>query len=164
MNSRYFLATLFPLVLVACQHTPSDCGELPDDVHVGNAGCMIIHDQKVLMVQQRVSGKWSLPGGTAESGERAACTAQRETREETGLEVSLKHKILTLQNGFHLYRCAAESIDDAGSVDRLEIADWKFFDDRERKDIPWRFEAQRELIDRLVREQLQLDNEVSGHP
>ena len=164
MNSRHLLTALFPLALIACQHAPPDCGELPDDTLVGNAGCMVIHEQRVLMVQQRVTGKWSLPGGTAESGERAACTAQRETREETGLEISPRHRIITLQNGFHLYRCTASSIDHPGTLDALEIADWKFFDEQERKDIPWRFEAQHELIDQLVREQLQLDNQVSGHP
>lgn len=149
---------------MACQHTPSDCGELPDDKLVGNAGCMVIHEQRVLMVQQRITGKWSLPGGTAETGERAACTAQRETMEETGLVVSLQHKIVTLQNGFHLYRCGATSIDRPGKLDALEIADWKLFDEQERKEIPWRFEAQHELIDQLVREQLQLDSQVSGRP
>lgn len=156
MNPKYLLALILPLTLAACQQASiPDCGELPEDKHVGNAGCMIIRDEQLLMVQQQVTGNWSMPGGTAEAGERAACTAQRETLEETGLSVIPIHKITTLQNGFHLYRCEINREIAAQSLDRLEIADWRFFDEQARGEIPWRFEKQHELIDQLVREQLQ---------
>ena len=41
---------------------------------------------KVLMVQDRNTGKWGLPGGYAEPGERSDQTARRELWEETGIQ------------------------------------------------------------------------------
>jgi len=50
---------------------------------------------RVLLVRQRESGRWSLPGGAIEPGERPDEAAGREVKEETGLEVCL-----------HRLRCA----------------------------------------------------------
>ena len=51
---------------------------------------VLLHDGKVLLVQQAVeSREWSLPGGKLEPGETIAEGLIREMREETGLDVRL---------------------------------------------------------------------------
>src|SRR5205807_232785 len=42
---------------------------------------------RILLVHERDDGGWALPGGWADVGESAAQTAERETREEAGVEV-----------------------------------------------------------------------------
>lgn len=140
--------------LYACSTTAPDCNQQPRDLAVGNAGCMIIKEGRLLMVQQQFSGDWAIPGGTAEAGERAACTAARETHEETGIQVLVEEKIVVLENGFHLYRCSIESVSETGPLDRVEISGYDWFDEAQRNSIPWRFEQQRDLINRLAREQI----------
>lgn len=43
--------------------------------------------EKILLTRRRDNGQWCLPGGRMEPGESAAETAEREMREETGLEI-----------------------------------------------------------------------------
>ena len=43
--------------------------------------------QKVLLTRRTDNGRWCLPGGRTESGESVIETCERETLEETGLEV-----------------------------------------------------------------------------
>jgi ADP-ribose pyrophosphatase YjhB (NUDIX family) len=47
----------------------------------------VIVEHRILLVHERDDGAWSLPGGWADVGESAAETAERETREEAGVEV-----------------------------------------------------------------------------
>jgi ADP-ribose pyrophosphatase YjhB (NUDIX family) len=47
----------------------------------------VLRDSKILLVQERADGKWSLPGGWADVGEAPAAMAAREVREESGFEV-----------------------------------------------------------------------------
>jgi ADP-ribose pyrophosphatase YjhB (NUDIX family) len=43
--------------------------------------------EEILLVQERVSGLWTLPGGWADVGDSASESAVRETREESGFSV-----------------------------------------------------------------------------
>jgi ADP-ribose pyrophosphatase YjhB (NUDIX family) len=45
--------------------------------------------QRVLLVRQTDSGRWSTPGGVIEPGESPEEAAVRETREETGFDIVL---------------------------------------------------------------------------
>ncbi len=59
------------------------------------AGTLVIQNGKILLVQEahkEALGLWSLPIGHVETGEEVAQTALRETKEETGYDVSLGTK------------------------------------------------------------------------
>lgn len=100
---RFIIATLLLLPAPAL----ADCPRVPgaEDDRRANAGCLIIQEDKVLLLTHRWGGKLGVPGGTLEEGELAQCTAWRETREETGLAVTVGERLAVMSNGFHLYRC-----------------------------------------------------------
>ncbi|XP_074307018.1 nudix hydrolase 23, chloroplastic [Silene latifolia] len=55
-------------------------------------GCLIEHDNKVLLCKRNIQpsyGRWTLPAGYLEMGESAAEGAARETQEEAGAEVEV---------------------------------------------------------------------------
>ena len=57
------------------------------------AFCLVENGRgEILFIQRgygKEKGKWSLPGGFVDSGERSKHAARRETREETGLAVEI---------------------------------------------------------------------------
>jgi 8-oxo-dGTP diphosphatase len=70
-----------------------DCGFIYfTDPKVG-VGALVIDDGKLLLVRRRMmpeAGKWSIPAGFVDRGEDPREVAVRETREETGLEVTIE--------------------------------------------------------------------------
>lgn len=60
------------------------------------AGCVIKRDGKFLLVQEKkekVYGLWSIPVGKVDEGDTLEGAAIRETKEETGFDVRLVHKL-----------------------------------------------------------------------
>ena len=58
---------------------------------VVGVGAIIVCDGKILLEKRRGEpgkGKWSVPGGLVELGERAEDAVIREVKEETGLDVA----------------------------------------------------------------------------
>jgi ADP-ribose pyrophosphatase YjhB (NUDIX family) len=53
---------------------------------------------RVLVVQRADCGEWCLPGGVAEVGESPSTGAEREVREETGLQVRARRVIAVYDN------------------------------------------------------------------
>ena len=56
------------------------------------AGAIFEMDGGVVLVQRDIEpgyGKWTFPGGFVERGERAEAAAERETLEETGVEIEV---------------------------------------------------------------------------
>lgn len=56
------------------------------------SGCIIVKDDKVLMVKEAnpiCYGKWNFPAGIVDEGEKIQAAAHREVFEETGCEVQL---------------------------------------------------------------------------
>lgn len=47
----------------------------------------VIQDSRVLLIQEKADGKWSMPGGWADIGDRPAKTVEREVLEESGYRV-----------------------------------------------------------------------------
>jgi 8-oxo-dGTP diphosphatase len=71
------------------------------------ASAAIFRDRNVLLVERgsgALQGRWSLPGGHIEPGERAKAAAARELREETGIEAEISglidvHEVLLRGRG-----------------------------------------------------------------
>lgn len=56
---------------------------------IAAVGAVLLQDNKVLLVKRGYPpglGKWSIPGGVVEAGEKLVEAAKRELKEETGLE------------------------------------------------------------------------------
>ncbi len=63
--------------------------EYPDTPLVG-VGAVVIKNGKILLIKRAFppgAGKWSIPGGLVEVGEKLSTAAERETEEETGVKV-----------------------------------------------------------------------------
>ena len=56
-------------------------------------GCLFNDEGKVLLQKRGDSGKWGFPGGAIELGETPEETADRELKEETGLDVEVESLI-----------------------------------------------------------------------
>jgi ADP-ribose pyrophosphatase len=55
-------------------------------------GALILHDGKLLLVKRGVEpekGRWSIPGGAVDLGEKVREAAIREAEEESGLEIEI---------------------------------------------------------------------------
>ncbi len=56
-------------------------------------GALIREDEKLVLVKRGVQpgkGKWSIPGGVVELGERIRDAVLREAKEESGLDIEIK--------------------------------------------------------------------------
>lgn len=137
----------------------ADCPRVPgqEDDRRANAGCLILHDDKVLLITHRWGGKLGVPGGTREDDELAQCTAHRETYEETGLDVTVGRRLRVMKNGFHLYdcrlACSPEKL-DVPTAGRLEVKALGWYRVDELGQENWRFPYQFEDFRELLREQL----------
>lgn len=47
----------------------------------------VIHNGKILLIQERADGRWAMPGGWADLGNAPASVAEREVWEESGFRV-----------------------------------------------------------------------------
>ena len=54
-----------------------------------SCGCIIINDNKVLLVYEKYQNFWGFPKGHVEKNETEIETATRETKEEIGLDVEI---------------------------------------------------------------------------
>ena len=64
------------------------------------AGCLIVKDDKLLLLNHSKYGIWLPPGGHVEERETPDETAIRETKEETGLKVELQHSSGTVEEEY----------------------------------------------------------------
>lgn len=62
---------------------------------------VVFKDNKILLVKERVDGRWSLPGGWADIGLSPGQVAAKETYEEAGLKVKPVKLLAVLDNKNH---------------------------------------------------------------
>lgn len=96
-----------------------------------SAGIIVIDgDRDEVLLLQRPSGEWGLPGGKTEEGEDAAQTACRETYEETGCNIS-REKLVPVRSvltadGFQ-FTCFKAVVDKFEPVIDEEHIAWGWF-------------------------------------
>lgn len=97
------------------------------------AGCVLTRDGKYLLVQekqQKVYGQWNLPAGRVDAGESIEDAAIRETKEESGFDVTLGEKIsIEHSASVHpvLHAFKADIIGGDLHIDTEELLDAKWF-------------------------------------
>jgi ADP-ribose pyrophosphatase YjhB (NUDIX family) len=64
-------------------------------------GLLLSPDKKVLLVQESIDKKWSLPGGWADVGLSPKEVITREFKEETGLDIIPKNLLAVFDKKFH---------------------------------------------------------------
>ena len=95
--------------------------------HEKSCGCIIIEDKKVLLIKQ-TNGIWGFPKGHVEKNETELQTAEREVKEETGLDITGCRYLFSIPNlypycGFEVhtvdmfFECLTESFDRAKAED-----------------------------------------------
>ena len=125
------------------------------------AGCFIPMPEGVVVAIGRFSGAIHLPIGSHEPGESARETAARETREETGLDVTVGPLLKTFENNtVLLFLCKPKTpVSDYSKlspVDGREIAEVLVLDpvtmlnhDGRKITNAWRFPDDRRLLIKL---------------
>lgn len=61
-----------------------------DNYEIQLSGCVIIKEEKILLLWKKKHNHYELPGGKVEDKESIEAAALRETKEETGCDVILK--------------------------------------------------------------------------
>ncbi len=56
----------------------------------------VIRNNKILLIQERVDGKWAMPGGWADLGNAPASVAEREVWEESGFRVKAEKVVAVI--------------------------------------------------------------------
>lgn len=93
---------------------------------------IISADNKILLVQEQIDQKWSLPGGWADIGFSPKETVIKECKEETGLDVEVKRLLAVFDKRMHnhppqntyvykmVFYCTAQSNDLNTGFDVLD--------------------------------------------
>lgn len=146
--SILFLGTV--MLLSACSSQPT-CTVVAGDVGAPSAGCLAVSDGDLLLVKI-MGGTYGPPGGSVDKNESAQCAAERETWEETGVQVIAGDLAVEFDNGFHLYWCEAVSGREIEISRPLEIqhADW--FAPELFRHLKWRYANQADIIQTLMTE------------
>ena len=113
------------------------------------SACVIRDGRYLLVVEHRLSGKYDLPAGQADAEESPACTAHRETFEETGLNVKVIRYVGQSHTGLRFFHCeqqagfaAPHSAPPAPFWQSHEVSNVVWVDPYEISHKQWRFPDQ----------------------
>ena len=144
------LTVLFLVALVcACSKQPECSVTVGGNKWAPSSGCLVVDQGDVLLVKI-MGGSYGPPGGSVNKRESAQCAAERETWEETGVEVRAGELAITFENGFQLYACESVSGRDITITRPLEIKDADWFSDEQLSQLRWRYPEQGRIIQQLV--------------
>ena len=156
LSRPYRLTILFSLVFLSACSPQSVTPACPYQNKIepeGNAGCLVVHQDQLMVVKRRFGDDLDLPGGTSDQGETARCTAFRETFEETGHIVQVGKWLATLGDGYRLYHCTTATPKMPLTVhDTIEIREAFWRRTEQLSPDEWRFPEQMEQIKQLVKE------------
>lgn len=102
------------------------------------AYCFIVHENTVLLVNTKSTGKWWVPGGKVEAGEQVQEAMKREVFEETGIEIEV-NRFVTYREVFFYYDPLDEAYQNialyfVASPKSLEVTnDYNVADDESNK-------------------------------
>lgn len=108
------------------------------------SGCLIVRDNKVLMVKEakkKCYGQWNIPAGYVDEPEKITDAAIREIYEETGCKVKLTGvlpmiTVIKENEQKLMVRFTADIIEENIKFDTEEILDVKWIDIEEIKNMP----------------------------
>lgn len=150
MKASWMLILITALMLSACSRQPA-CSVISGDMGVPSAGCFVVDNGELLLVKI-MDGTYGPPGGSVDSDEPAQCAAERETWEETGVQVSAGELAAEFDNGFRLYSCEVVSGRGIEISRPMEIqhADW--YAPELFQHLKWRYPNQVDIIQTLMTE------------
>lgn len=137
------------LALTGCFSGSPSCNYSGKAQIAPSAGCLIVDANRILLVEAR-GGKLGPPGGGVVASESAQCGAERETWEETGLEVRAGKLAKVFDNEFHLYWCEVVGPQKPAVQDPLEVASVDYYPLEEFPALRWRFPDQAAVIYELL--------------
>ena len=152
--ARQMLARLFTVPIERIGELAPDATTYPTpQIDVRGA---VIEGERILLVRERVTGRWTLPGGFAEVGLSAGENIVKEMAEEAGIDVvasrlyAVRHKakgpFLPDPRDFYKFYFLCSRVSPRGPVAGHEVLDVGFFG----------LDALPELCtDRIVREDLE---------
>jgi 8-oxo-dGTP diphosphatase len=150
MKMPWILLLVIALFLSACSKQPA-CSVASGDMGVPSAGCLAVDDGELLLVKI-MGGTYGPPGGSVYADEPAQCTAERETWEETGVQVKAGDLAAEFDNGFRLYWCspvAGREIEISRPIE-IQHADW--YPPELFQHLKWRYANQADIIQTLMDE------------
>ncbi|MGD8112147.1 bifunctional NUDIX hydrolase/phosphatase PAP2 family protein [Vibrio sp. TRT 17S01] len=106
--SLFFRAFNFLVTAIIISSAMPAIANTTNTPELKGALCLVKANDKLVMVNEILTGKLSLPGGTIITGEEPELTAQRETWEETGLVVTVKEPLGYTRNAI-VYDCISDS-------------------------------------------------------
>jgi ADP-ribose pyrophosphatase YjhB (NUDIX family) len=125
---------------------------------------VIFRDDKILMVREKVDGKWSVPGGWADVGLTPFEVAEKEIQEETGIQSRAVRLLAVLDKKchnhppdlYHVYKLFILCKETGGQLSgSLETYEAGFFTQEALPPLS---------VNRITREQIELLYEYKNHP